>query len=476
MKYKGKTITLKRVTNNIHREIKKIPIYNNIYSVLLVYKMKKSLQVKLNEQEITIIYDYWKKIKKNSYKQANKLAIDIINIINNNYLTINLIDIREPKILSKIVNHSIEKEAFLTNNLSNITPHDIKKYSDTRINQQIKMRNKEFQSRKKTFSINLAEKAYQDIKTILDLHNIEFFLISGTLLGAIRNKTFMENDYDIDLGIFEHKTSTTTLKDIFTHLNNGYKIITYNKYVFEIQHKNGVIIEFFTHFIERNAICHRTLIHKWYNTPFLLNNIQFANTTANIPQNYNLYLSENYGNWQDKVSFYDFSFDTPNVQYESSVNSLEYFSKRIIEAIKKGDRRAFYCSNRALKQAFNLDYSKYYPHPTDGDIMDNIEKRQQLFIINIQSTYEEEKFLEKIISYCQGTNINLDIYIIGKKITQYMILEDIKYINQVTIFNSTKEINLTKLTIYDKIVIDSKIENKIFSKYPNISMEFNYDL
>ena len=52
----------------------------------------------------------------------------------------------------------------------------------------------------KVLNLENAEKALKEVKTILDGLNVTFFLISGTLLGAIRDKGLMPWDDDIDLG------------------------------------------------------------------------------------------------------------------------------------------------------------------------------------------------------------------------------------------------------------------------------------
>lgn len=45
-------------------------------------------------------------------------------------------------------------------------------------------------------------KYLKQIKTILDKHNIEYWLDEGTLLGAVREKKFIEWDHDIDLSVW----------------------------------------------------------------------------------------------------------------------------------------------------------------------------------------------------------------------------------------------------------------------------------
>lgn len=56
---------------------------------------------------------------------------------------------------------------------------------------------------------NFREKALKDfyeIEKILRENNIIFFLISGTMLGAVREGNFIEHDWDIDLGVIGKPT------------------------------------------------------------------------------------------------------------------------------------------------------------------------------------------------------------------------------------------------------------------------------
>jgi hypothetical protein len=42
-----------------------------------------------------------------------------------------------------------------------------------------------------------------DLKEVLDNAGVRFFLMFGTLLGAVRDEDFVEGDDDVDIGIFE---------------------------------------------------------------------------------------------------------------------------------------------------------------------------------------------------------------------------------------------------------------------------------
>jgi len=55
----------------------------------------------------------------------------------------------------------------------------------------------------KIYDRDVYEKNLVALKCFLDKHGIPFFLAFGTLLGACREKNFIENDHDVDVLIME---------------------------------------------------------------------------------------------------------------------------------------------------------------------------------------------------------------------------------------------------------------------------------
>lgn len=65
----------------------------------------------------------------------------------------------------------------------------------------------------------MAAKALKEMKDILDDMGIEFFLIYGTLLGAVRDGGFVETDTDIDLGV-KHENLIPKIKELQQRLKD----------------------------------------------------------------------------------------------------------------------------------------------------------------------------------------------------------------------------------------------------------------
>lgn len=72
----------------------------------------------------------------------------------------------------------------------------------------------------KEMSIEMAKQDLFEIKEILDKLKIKFFLVHGTLLGAIREKNFIRGDIDIDLRMFA--------KDWFLGICKHFKVRNFN--------------------------------------------------------------------------------------------------------------------------------------------------------------------------------------------------------------------------------------------------------
>lgn len=141
-------------------------------------------------------------------------------------------------------------------------------------------------------------------KECLDDMNIPFFLSSGTCLGCVREKNFMEHDYDIDIGIHE---IDYTPKLIAKMAEKG--LILYRIYgsiqkgmemSFYLSGKVRAKIDIFVHVDRGDKTC-------WFSyspegeklqycvSKFDLVETDFLGISVNIPDPVKKYLTEHYG-------------------------------------------------------------------------------------------------------------------------------------------------------------------------------------
>lgn len=164
-----------------------------------------------------------------------------------------------------------------------------------------------------TFSRSRAERALLDIKALLEKHKVEFFLVSGTLLGCIREGRILSHDKDVDIGVWDN-TNVNFLLSIFRKSGMFYILALRSAHVVRVKHVNGTAIDVFVHYRCTNNYWHAGVKIKWNNTPFRLVEYPFLGAKFNIPSDYDLYLKENYGDWETPKQHFNSSTDTTNAE------------------------------------------------------------------------------------------------------------------------------------------------------------------
>jgi phosphorylcholine metabolism protein LicD len=137
-------------------------------------------------------------------------------------------------------------------------------------------------------NIDICVRNLLDAKTILDSFNIPFFLMYGTLLGAVRDNGFIENAKDTDLGLFvESKEPFPAVINIFR--NQGFMLIrtACNDNIVSV-FRDGEYIDFV--FYKHENLSFKNLI-----------NFDFLDTKFLIPEDYEKLLTELYGDWRTPV-------------------------------------------------------------------------------------------------------------------------------------------------------------------------------
>lgn len=193
------------------------------------------------------------------------------------------------------------------------------------------------------------------VQQALEHHGIVPFLMSGSLLGVVRDGSFMPHDYDVDLGVLPG----VELADACAALRERHDLdVQLIGPRLEISCPDGVKIDLFEHTERDGRFWHATQIHEWWNTPFALTRRDVAGTTFWIPDDPELYLAENYGPWRAPVAFYDISFDTPNRRYRQTHEALRYLYSRCVRGLERNDRWLLESAVRELRDAFGIDVSQ----------------------------------------------------------------------------------------------------------------------
>ncbi len=169
--------------------------------------------------------------------------------------------------------------------------------------------------------INRAPQALRDLNELLEEFEVKSFLISGTLLGFLRDGGIISWDKDIDVGVFAEEVPHN-LEELFRGEENfSVRRIDFNSDRLRITHSNKVAIDIFPHYREGEVLWHDGTATRWWNTPFNLKKTNFLGAEQWIPDNPELYLEENYGPWEVPDPYFDPRIDAPNVE----VTDKEYF-------------------------------------------------------------------------------------------------------------------------------------------------------
>ncbi|MGA9279442.1 MAG: hypothetical protein WBV89_21010, partial [Ilumatobacter sp.] len=189
----------------------------------------------------------------------------------------------------------------------------------------------------------------------LDSRDIRPFLMSGTLLGFLREGTFLEYDHDVDLGLLP-ETRLQDVEDALVGSGLETTVLVEGMWLVAV-HPSGLHVDFFRHELRDGRWWHCTRVHEWWNTPSELEPMIVQGQRWWIPNNPERYLDENYGNWRAPVAFFDISFDTPNRRYRRTPEAMRHLYHTCIRGIESGDRWMVESAARELRDEFGLNVS-----------------------------------------------------------------------------------------------------------------------
>lgn len=185
------------------------------------------------------------------------------------------------------------------------------------------------------YGVRPAAHALRDLHHLFKLADIPMFLVSGTLLGCIREGQLLGHDKDVDVGIWEdislsHLLNTLRASGLF------YIQVSRAPELVRVKHVNGIAIDIFYHYREAGTYWHGGVKVRWHNTPFELTTHNFLGEDYLIPNDSDKYLTENYGDWRTPKRQFDSVYDTPNMEvinmHELAVHNFRGLLKGILTA------------------------------------------------------------------------------------------------------------------------------------------------
>ena len=187
------------------------------------------------------------------------------------------------------------------------------------------------------YSSRRAQLALIDLKRTLQTTDVPMFLVSGTLLGCVREGQLLGHDHDVDVGIWdnvdrEHLLDTVRTSGLF------YDKASRAPEIVRLKHVNGIIIDVFYHFRSPGDYWHRGVKIIWHNSPFGLATREFLGEEFLIPDDYDTYLTENYGDWRTPKINFDCAFDTPNAEVANRDELIIHTCKMLGQAMAAGTR------------------------------------------------------------------------------------------------------------------------------------------
>jgi tetratricopeptide (TPR) repeat protein len=205
---------------------------------------------------------------------------------------------------------------FASNFLSAVIDKAIKE----KMSEDLLFKAQEQPKKKKDFDVNAANKSLKTVNRILRDRGLQPFLMSGVLLGYMREGQILPHDKDIDLGLIgweqQFEVAQALLASGRYHVSwrnlRGAKTFLLDAYDME----NGVAVDFFFFHPHSDHFLHGIdykygFTQNFRFSPFGLKEIDFLGERFFIPDNAEKNLVENYGDWKTPQSSYVVTVEAP---------------------------------------------------------------------------------------------------------------------------------------------------------------------
>lgn len=169
-----------------------------------------------------------------------------------------------------------------------------------------------------------------DIKKILDNGNLYFGLISGTLLGAIREHDFISHDQDTDLFLLsEDEEKFKSL--LFDMKEIGFHLIRYDRRGLYSVIRDGEYIDFYIFQPFQNGIRHSGSCYVLEKHVTKTIEIDFIGAKFRVPADYTDFLSIKYGNdWHIPIAKTTYNLSKIQVAKEKMIVKVKRVLPKIL--------------------------------------------------------------------------------------------------------------------------------------------------
>lgn len=183
----------------------------------------------------------------------------------------------------------------------------------------------------KTFDIKRASLALSDLSRMANEKGTPVFLVSGTLLGYVREGQLLSHDKDIDVGIvgWENQYALCmVLQESGLFTVSAQFLKGAETYYIPIKHNaTGMWIDVFVYHPQGGKWITGVDFFFGYRqtfafTPFELQDIEFLGVTMKAPVNPELNLTENYGNWRVPDAAYLSHLESPSTTNKGDLSYM----------------------------------------------------------------------------------------------------------------------------------------------------------
>ena len=218
--------------------------------------------------------------------------------------------------------------------------------------------------------LEAALECMRSLNKLVEATQVKAFLVSGTLLGCVREKRILAHDYDIDFGAdiddpgfdalvaalnahpdFKLRKIQKVTNEIALH-NEWARNYANKPWLAKYMYKESIPVDLFAHIFFRGEVFHGSKRNLWVNSDFDLRRTDLYGIEFNAPVEADRYLTENYGDWRTPVHGFQCTTDTPNSRVIHSLAAVKFLMKRYIVLGWHQDRKRQDIVMKRLRQCF----------------------------------------------------------------------------------------------------------------------------